>query len=80
MKDDEFLHIFVLSQNCSLLNRIKKEHKKAEAVKLSASKARQFIMDVVESVKLNEKDGAFGIKQVFWNILAYVFNLPRMSR
>ena len=80
MKNDEFLHIFVLSPNCSLLNSIKKEHQEAEAVKLSASKARQFMMDIVESVKLKEKERDSRVKLVLWNILAYVFNLPRMGR
>ena len=81
MKNDEFLHIFVFSKSCFLLNKMNKEHSSAQAIKLSAEKARQFLKNVVENTQLsNIVDNPRKIRNKLRNLFAFLFNLPRVGR
>ena len=50
MKNDEFAHVFVLSDSCKLLNTLKKFDASTKSFKLSAKRARQFMKRVVQDV------------------------------
>ena len=96
MKDCEFLYIFSLSdcnflnkirQSSKDKNNLgftesdsdsPMEVMTREEVKLSASKAREFMMEIVEKTPLQD-DTSF-IKRNLRNLLALLFNIPRIGR
>eukprot|EP00092_Neocalanus_flemingeri_P015013 GFUD01016215.1.p1 GENE.GFUD01016215.1~~GFUD01016215.1.p1 ORF type:complete len:1587 (-),score=281.46 GFUD01016215.1:23-4294(-) len=78
MKDDEFLHIFALSNSCLMVNRLTEFHAASKSVKLSANKARKFMKNIVDSADLGKQ--ANGMKTLSRNILSFLFNLPRLGR
>ena len=79
MKNDEFLHIFVLTDTCSLLNNLKERDDRSEAFKLSAVRAREFMARVVRSSEL-EQEGKRPLRRFLRNLVLFQVNLPRLSR
>ena len=81
-KDDEFLHVFVLSNSCSMLNRIKKYDHSTKSFKLSAERTRQFMKTIVQDVQISYKDTSSKEKcfHKIWNLFAFLFNVPRIGR
>ena len=79
VKNCEFLHIFVLTDRCNLLNIIKKKDTKSQAFKLSAVQAKEFMGRVVRSSQLDQ-EGARPFKRFLCNLLVFQINLPRLSR
>ena len=79
MKNDKFLHIFVLTDTCSLLNNLKERDDRSEAFKLSAVRAREFMARVVRSSEL-EQEGKRPFRRFLRNLVLFQVNLPRLSR
>ena len=79
VKNCEFIHIFVLTNSCNLLNILKKNDTKSQAFKLSAVQAKEFMGRVVRSSQLDQ-EGARPFKRFLRNLLVFQINLPRLSR
>ena len=82
MINNEFLHVFLLSDSCRLLNSIKKMDKSTKSFKLSAEAARQFMKQVVENSQIFYQESNYKQKigNKLWNVLAFLFNLPRIGK
>eukprot|EP00092_Neocalanus_flemingeri_P012356 GFUD01013322.1.p1 GENE.GFUD01013322.1~~GFUD01013322.1.p1 ORF type:complete len:1573 (-),score=223.90 GFUD01013322.1:73-4233(-) len=82
MKNDEFLHVFVLSDSCRLLNSIKMMDESTRSLKLSAERTRQFMKHIVKNVSIFHKESTYKEKIVKtgWNVFAFLFNLPRIGK
>ena len=82
MKNDEFLHVFVLSDTCRLLNCIKRMDHLTKSFKLSAEAARQLMKQIVQNSQMFQKESTYKkkIANRIWNVLAFLFNLPRIGR
>ena len=69
MKNDEFLHVFVVSDSCKLLNTVKSLEDSTNAFKLSAEKSRVFMKQIVQNVKIFHKESNYKveIENKIWN-------------
>ena len=77
MKNDEFLHFFVLSNSCQLLNQLMVFDESAQFMKLSAAQARQYMRDIVDSTPQLQPSC---MKTFMQNLAPFLFNLPRFSK
>ena len=75
MKNEEFLHIFCFTSDCSLLNQLQIFDKGSEAFKLSSTKARELMKTVV-----NRNRPVNIMKSLLQNVFPFMFNTPQISR
>ena len=79
MKNNEFLHIFVLSDRCPLLNALKEKDQSTDAFKVSAVRAKEFMAKIVMSLEL-EQQGRRPARTFLRNLIVFQVNLPRLRR
>ena len=77
IKDQEFLHIFSLTRNCTLLNRVSVFDKASKSFKISSLKARQLMKEVVNSVQKGEHTF---LKSLYHNMWPFLYSTPRLSK
>ena len=77
MKDQEFLHIFALTSNCSLLNQLQMYDEGSQASKLSSVKAREMMKHVVNSTSEMQQNL---FQSFIQNLVPFLFNTPRFSK
>ena len=79
MKNNEFFHIFVLSDKCLLLNALKEKDQSTDAFKVSAVRAKEFMAKIVMSLEL-EQQGRRPARTFLRNLIVFQVNLPRLRR
>ena len=77
MKDQEFLHIFSLTSNCTFLNQVAVFDEGAKAYKLSSAKARKLMQRIVDSVQ--KVESSF-LQSLLFNLLPFLYSTPRLTK